>query len=145
MPVAPISLFDKTTVMNMKKTLRIALLAVAALVLVGLGGYLTLSKVNDTNFATFGACLLFLAAGEIRRDNFFFRAVCVLLVAYIGAAFVINPIAFFAPLTCLIFFVSGRLLPWQAVLKYPLLLGLAVLISFVLVPGYLSGLSFGNG
>jgi len=141
MPSNPISIFDKTTDMDMKKTLRIALLAVAALVLVGTGGYLTLAKVNDTNFATFGACLLFLAAGETSRDKFFCYAVCGLLVAYICSALVINPVAFFGPLTCLVFFVSGQLLRWQAVLKYPLLLGLALLISFVLVPEYLLSLS----
>lgn len=122
--------------MDMKKTLRIAFLVVAALVLVGTGGYLTLSAVKETNFATFGACLLFLAAGAIGRDRFFFRIVCGLLAAYILSTFVLNWRAFFAPLTCLLFFTAGNLLQWRAMLKFPLMLALAALVSFVLVPMY---------
>lgn len=94
MPAAPISLFDKTTAMNMKKTLRIALLEVTALALVGTGGYLTLSVANETNWATFGACLLFWTAGIVGRDRFFFWLVCGLLAAYILSAFWINWPAF---------------------------------------------------
>lgn len=136
MPAAPISLFDKTTAMNMKKTLRIALLGVTALALVGTGGYLTLSVANETNWATFGACLLFWTAGIVGRDRFFFWLVCGLLAAYILSAFWINWPAFFGPLTCLAFFAAGHLLQWRSVFKHAFGLVMAALVSFVLVPMY---------
>jgi len=120
----------------MKKTLRIALLGIAALVLVGTGGFLTLSVANETNWATFGACLLFWAAGTFGRDRFFFRLVCGLLAAYILSAFVINWKAFFGPLTCLAFFAAGHLMQWRSVFKHAFGLVMAALVSFVLVPMY---------